>query len=95
MRGTTLARPAVAEAAAQGAIDDALARAAHRGAYTAVEVDGIFRTVSGVVHDPVTSAAIRSIFDDAVPVAAPGELVERSRVVDVLLDARLLVAAAG
>jgi hypothetical protein len=93
MRSPTLpARPTVAEDAALAAIDRALATAAHRTAFSRDEVDAMFHRVCGALRDPATSATVRSVFDDALG-AGGTTLVERSRVVDVLLDARLLVTS--
>jgi hypothetical protein len=95
MRGATLAsRPAGAEAAAVAAIDGILSTAAHRSAFSRAEAGTMFGDVCGAVRDPATCATVRSILDDAL-FAGGTELVERSRVVDVLLDARLLVASPG
>jgi hypothetical protein len=93
MRGTTLtSRPAAPEAAALAAIDRALATAPHRSAFSRDEAAAMFHGVCVALRDPTTCAAVRSVLDDALPLGGT-TLVERSRVVDVLLDARLLVTA--
>jgi hypothetical protein len=95
MRGTTFAsRPVTAEAAVLAAIDAALATAAHRSFFTCDEAATAFHDVAVAVRDPTASAAARSMFDDAL-LADGAELLERSRVVDVLLDVRLLVTSRG
>jgi hypothetical protein len=95
MRGTTLAsRPAAAETAALAAIDGALTTAARRTVFSRDEADTMFHGVCVAVLEPARCAAVRSALDEALP-AGGAELVERSQVVDVLLDARLLVASPG
>jgi hypothetical protein len=85
-------RAAGPEAAGLAAIDEILATAGDRTAFSGHEVGALFHGVCVSVRDPVTCAAVRSILDTAIP-ANGAELVARSRVVDALLDARLLVAA--
>ena len=95
MRGAKLAsRPADINDAGLAAIDGALAAAANRTVFSRDEADALFHDIGVAVRDPAGSAAVRSVFDGALP-ADGAELIERSRVVDVLLDARLLVAASG
>ncbi len=95
MRGSTLAaiRPSRREPAALTAIDGALAVAAYRTVFTCPSAVAVFEGVCSSIDDPGVCAAVRSCLDDALPHG--GELVERSRVIDALLDARLLVASAG
>ena len=93
-RRPAASRPATGEDGALAAIDAALVTAAHRTAFSRAEVGTMFHDVGVAVRDPATGATVRSVFDDALP-ADDAQLIARSRVVDVLLDARLLVASPG
>ena len=95
MRGSTLApvRTSRPEVAGLAAIDGALSVAAYRAVFTLPAAAAVFDGVCSTIGDPAVCAAVRSLLDESLP--HDGELVERSRVVDALLDARLLVASAG
>jgi hypothetical protein len=84
----------VPESAALVVIDGALASTAHRRAFTRDEAGSIFRDVCSNIRDVEKCTTVGSLLEVPTPSDDAG-LVDRWRLVDALLDARLLVGAPG
>jgi hypothetical protein len=95
--GATLARErrGDTEDRALAVIDGLLVGTAQRGAFTRGEVASMLDDVGAAVGDVTRAAGARSVANDLLVASGDAELVDRARVVDALLDLRLLVGAAA
>jgi hypothetical protein len=81
----------VAELTGLACVDDALERASHRRTFRREEAIELLRHVGGCVAEPEQAAAAASVVDDASVSFGGDRLIDRSRVVDALLDVRSVV----
>ena len=82
--------PPIADLAALALIDSALGTASRRGAFEHDEAERLVRDVASCIHEPVDAAVAAVVVDGAVASFGDESLVDRTRVVDALLDIRSL-----
>jgi hypothetical protein len=73
-------------------LDGALSRASRRERFTPDEALGLLRSVLAKVDDPLLQDALASTVQTRDAFAADAIVVDRSQVVDALLDMRLVLA---
>jgi hypothetical protein len=73
-------------------VDCALANASRREFFGRQEAAGIMHRVRASVHGSVLGPAVTSVVNDALVSYREDRLVDRGRVVDALLDVRLVLA---
>ena len=82
----------ISEARALSVVDTALSWAWRRRSYTRNEVAGLLNDVVATVREPDLVEPVLSVIDHALDAFSDRTIVDRSFVVDVLLDLRLTFA---